>query len=185
MKTRILNSIAVLVLFSMVGLAGLRAETVVRGPYLQQGSHNGIHILWRTDTQSPSEILYGTSPTNLASTVTIPDLASDHEVVLTGLEPNTQYYYAIIGDSGVSIAGGDATHFFRTSPAPGASRSTRIWVIGDFGTANSDAAAVRDAFKAFNAGRNTDLLLMLGDNAYENGTDAQYQNAVFNMYPEV
>ncbi|MEN8260391.1 MAG: metallophosphoesterase, partial [Pseudomonadota bacterium] len=55
----------------------------------------------------------------------------------------------------------------------------------DSGTADSNAAAVRDAYKNFNGSRYTDLLLMLGDNAYDNGTDSEYQKAVFNMYPEV
>ena len=60
---------------------------------------------------------------------------------------------------------------------------TRIWVIGDSGTADANAAAVRDAYLNFTGTRHTDLWLMLGDNAYESGTDAEYQNAVFNMYP--
>lgn len=28
-------------------------------------------------------------------------------------------------------------------------------------------------------------MLMLGDNAYSDGTDAEYQSAVFNIYPEM
>jgi hypothetical protein len=44
--------------------------------------------------------------------------------------------------------------------------------------------AVRDAYTAFTAQRGTDLWLMLGDNAYPDGTDADYQKAVFEMYPE-
>ncbi len=45
------------------------------------------------------------------------------------------------------------------------------------------AAAVRNAYLNFTGTRHTDLWLMLGDNAYESGTDLEYQNAVFNMYP--
>jgi hypothetical protein len=56
-------------------------------------------------------------------------------------------------------------------------------VIGDSGTANANAAAVRDAYINYTGNRHTDLWLMLGDNAYQSGTDAEYQNAVFNMYP--
>jgi hypothetical protein len=44
---------------------------------------------------------------------------------------------------------------------------------------------VRDAYHAWTGVTHTDLWLMLGDNAYANGTDAEYQAAVFNMYPEV
>jgi hypothetical protein len=35
----------------------------------------------------------------------------------------------------------------------------------------------------FNTNRHTDLWLMLGDNAYNVGSDTEYQGAVFNMYP--
>ncbi len=59
----------------------------------------------------------------------------------------------------------------------------RIWVLGDSGTANADAAAVRDAYQTFTGGTHTDLWLMLGDNAYNNGTDAEHQAAIFDMYP--
>src|SRR6185503_17129659 len=55
---------------------------------------------------------------------------------------------------------------------------------GDSGTANSQAAAARDAYTTFNGARMTDVWLMLGDNAYSAGTDTEYQNAVFNFYPK-
>jgi acid phosphatase type 7 len=42
---------------------------------------------------------------------------------------------------------------------------------------------VRDAYYAYTGTRHTNLWLMLGDNAYSNGTDAEYQAAVFDMYP--
>jgi hypothetical protein len=57
-------------------------------------------------------------------------------------------------------------------------------VLGDSGTANASAARVRDAYAAFTGTRGTDVWLMLGDNAYNSGTDDEYQGAVFDMYPE-
>ena len=42
---------------------------------------------------------------------------------------------------------------------------------------------MRDAYYAFAGPVPTDLWLMLGDNAYNSGTDTEYQAAVFNMYP--
>jgi len=47
---------------------------------------------------------------------------------------------------------------------------------------------VRDAYLNFTGSRHTDLWLMLGDNAYSDGTDSEYQTAVFdatNGYPTV
>ena len=80
------------------------------------------------------------------------------------------------------------SHFFVTAPPPGVAQPTRIWVIGDSGDGGVPggglkAAAVRNAYLNFTGTRHTDLWLMLGDNAYESGTDLEYQNAVFNMYP--
>src|SRR6185295_16383775 len=74
-------------------------------------------------------------------------------------------------------------HFFVTSPVAGTSVPTRIWVLGDSGTANTDAQAVRNAYLSFTGSTATNLWLMLGDNAYENGTDSEFQAAVFDMYP--
>jgi hypothetical protein len=59
-----------------------------------------------------------------------------------------------------------------------------VWVLGDAGTANRNQAAVRDAFLKWTGPRTPDLWLMLGDNAYGTGTDAEYQKAVFAMYPD-
>ena len=58
-------------------------------------------------------------------------------------------------------------------------------MLGDAGTANNNQRAVRDAFYNYAAtnGRLADLWLMLGDNAYNNGTDTEHQAAVFDMYP--
>ena len=56
-------------------------------------------------------------------------------------------------------------------------------MLGDSGTADANARAVRDAFVNFTGMQDPQLLLMLGDNAYLDGTDAEYQGAVFDMYP--
>ena len=39
------------------------------------------------------------------------------------------------------LVGGDGEHFFVTPPMPGTAKPTRIWVIGDSGTADANAAA--------------------------------------------
>ena len=178
------------------------AATVERGPYLQIATPTGIVLRWRTEGADPattSVVNYGTTLGALGSsadaapqqavvldTDNVDRTVTEHEVALTGLAPNTRYYYDVGDESGVN-AGGDATYSFVTPPIIGTAQATRIWAIGDSGTANSDAMAVRDAYKAKVAaeGRPTDLWLMLGDNAYNDGKDYQYQAAVFDMYPEI
>ena len=55
------------------------------------------------------------------------------------------------------LAGNDASYLFVTSPPAGTSKPTRIWVLGDSGTANSSAQAVRNAYLTFTGTRHTDL----------------------------
>ena len=60
-----------------------------------------------------------------------------------------------------------------------------MWILGDAGTLTAGQQNVRNAYDRFTGSRHTDLWLMLGDNAYNTGTDAEFQAAVFNMYPQM
>jgi hypothetical protein len=158
------------------------AQSVTRGPYLQLTTQDGTVVRWRTDVSTNSRVRYGPAPGQLDETVVDPASVQNHEIALAGLEPDTVYYYAV-GTTTQDLAGGTADFRFRTAPEPGARRAFRAWVIGDSGTANDGAEAVRDAYYGYTTGVETDLWLMLGDNAYNQGTDGEYQAAVFDMYP--
>jgi hypothetical protein len=167
----------------LLGIAlGSSAATVTRGPYLQMGTPNSIVVRWRTDTATDSRVRYGSSPASLTQFADNPSVTTEHEVAVSGLSPDTQYFYSV-GTTTTTLAGGDSTYFWMTFPPAGTPAPTRIWVLGDSGTANSSATAVRDAYFSATGTRHTDLWLMLGDNAYNDGTDAEYQAAVFNIYP--
>jgi hypothetical protein len=157
---------------------------IVRGPYLQLGTPNSVTVRWRSLTSTDSVVEYGTSVDNLNSSVSDATLTTEHVVTLDALSADTKYYYSVGASSGGRL-GGDEEHFFVTAPAAGTAKNTRVWVIGDSGTADANARAVRDAYLAFSGSRHTDLWLMLGDNAYNDGTDQEYQGAVFDMYPSV
>ena len=169
---------AFLILWPCAGLA----QTVRRGPYLQSGTPQSVVVRWRTDVPTASRVRYGASPGNLTSFTDDPAVTTEHVVRLSALSPGTRYSYSV-GTPSMELAGNDTSTFFHTSPATGTARPTRVWVVGDSGTANANAAAVRAAYEAFTGARHTDLWLMLGDNAYPDGTDAEYQAAVFDMYP--
>ena len=160
---------------------GLEAQVLTRGPYLQNGSHTNITIRWRTDVATDSQVRYGLELFNLCFTNADVASITDHVVTLTQLLPDTKYYYAV-GSSATNLAEADAGRFFVTAPCPGTVKNTRIWVLGDSGTTLPGQIAVRDAYENFTGSRHTDLWLMLGDNAYDQGTDSEYQSAVFNIY---
>ncbi len=158
--------------------------TLVRGPYLQQETESGITVRWHTDIASPSRLLYGTSPTNLIWSEESSTPTTAHVITLSGLTSDTKYYYAV-GDDTVLLVGEDADHYFVTAPLRGTAKPTRVWVVGDSGTGNAHAMAVRDAYLNGGGLNATDLWLMLGDNAYPSGTDAEYQTALFDIYPTI
>ena len=159
------------------------AATVVRGPYLQSASSDSITVRWRTDVATDSRVQFGLSSGSLTSVASNATSTTEHIVKLTGLSPNTKYFYNVGSSSAVQA--GDATYYFETSPTTGTSVPTRIWVIGDAGTGTTGQAAVYNAYRNFTGSTYTDFWLMLGDNAYSSGTDAEYQTKMFNMYPEM
>ncbi len=164
------------------GFSQAPAQSVIRGPYLQIGTPASIVVKWRTDRATDSVVRYGTQEENLNQSASVGGALTDHEVLVNGLVADTQYYYSV-GNAAGELAGGDSGYFFMTSPTAGTAKQTRVWVLGDSGTADANARAVRDAFVNFTGMQDPQLLLMLGDNAYLDGTDAEYQGAVFDMYP--
>lgn len=177
--------LSVVLCWMFIGIAALTAKAaVIRGPYLQIGTSTSVVVRWRTDAPTDSRVRLGTNMTMLNLVVNEATVTNEHEVFVTGLLPDTKYFYSV-GTSTNTFVGGDTNHFFVTSPPPGTAKPTRIWVIGDSGTTDGNQIAVRNSYYNFAGQRHTDLWLMLGDNAYLVGTDSEYQAAVFNMYPEL
>ena len=160
------------------------APFVTRGPYLQKGSPTSVVVRWRTDAPTDSVVRFGAAPDSRTSSVSDPAPTTEHVVTIAGLSPGSRYYYSV-GSSAGALAGGDATHYFATSPPPGSAPPIRIWAFGDAGFGDASQAAVRDAYYRFAGQRATDVWLMLGDNAYTNGTDAEYQTRMFDVYRDL
>lgn len=155
------------------------AQTVVRGPYLQTPLPDGVTIMWRTDVNSNSTVWYGTDQANLSMTANGNSNATDHVVQITGLQPGTKYYYAI-GASAI-YGGNTLNHYFVTNPPVGTQDSIRIWSTGDFGKGNQEQINVKQSYINWTGNKHTDVWLWLGDNAYDDGTDSEYQQKVFGL----
>lgn len=165
--------------------------TLVRGPYLNSGSPTGGVVRWRTDAISDGLVYYGTDLNNLTNVAWETSVTNEHIVKITGLEPDTKYFYSI-GSAAFRLVGGTndgANYWFKSSPVVGSREPVRFWVLGDAGTAGNGSPdrqrSTRDAFYKYaeTNGGAADLWLMLGDNAYNSGTDAEHQSAIFDMYP--
>ena len=169
---------------AMIGWLNLNADSqaaLTRGPYLQNSTPSSIVLRWRTSTAETSRVVFGTDYAGLDMTNSDALTVTEHIVTLTNLQPDTRYYY-FIGATNTMLAGTTPNHFFLTHPLPGTPKPIRVWVIGDAGTGTANQIAVRDAFEVFNGANTLHAWLQLGDNAYNTGTDTQYQNALFDMY---
>ena len=176
--------------------------TLSRGPYLNQANHNSIVVRWRSSQAVAGRVRYGTSSTNLNQVLDETSSKTDHEVKLTGLSPYTRYYYSVgsaydtltpeVAETTSFTPGAPAPtaadYTFRTSPVPGTAVNTRIWIVGDCGRGTQAQATGRDAYYSYNGSasftgsRTPDLNLQMGDNAYNSGTDSEYQSGYFKMY---
>jgi hypothetical protein len=159
------------------------AAFVTRGPYLMMGTPDAITVRWRTNVASDSRLWVGPAPGQLTLAASDGALTTEHELRATGLPHASHLTYAV-GTSSEVLSGDDAQTWFETAPAPDSARSTRIWVLGDSGLPSLAQEHVRDAYQTFTGGTPTDVWLMLGDNAYTAGTDADYTNGVFDPYAE-
>ncbi|MFK8010348.1 MAG: MopE-related protein, partial [Saprospiraceae bacterium] len=180
---KILIAFAVAIFFSLNSFS--QNSTVIRGPYLQSGTSTSTIVKWRTSNSTNSQVWYGTDVNNLSQTEIVNGSQTDHEVTVSGLIANTIYYYAIGDSFGQMVGGnGDASHYFKTAPTIGASQPVRAWILGDCGTADFEQEQVRDAYYNYIGSNHTDMVLMLGDNAYDDGFDSEYQDAMFDVYPD-
>jgi hypothetical protein len=156
--------------------------TLARAPYLQNATTTAVTVRWRTAAPVPGRVACGVQPGR--PTIQTTDLTprTDHELRLSGLAPGTRYTYTVEAGTQV-LAGADGSCSFVTPPLAGTARPTRIWVLGDSGTATQAERQVRDAYTHYTGTRPTDLWLMLGDNAYPAGSDTDYQAGVFDIFP--
>ena len=168
-----------LVLSSVV-IFNSKAQSVIRGPYLQSPTENTIVIKWRTDVPTSSKVQYGTSLLNLDLVATSNGSNTNHTITLTNLTPSTTYYYAV-GNSTSQLTTPSESYRFKTNPIPGVAVPTRVWAIGDFGKGNSEQVAVKNSFMQYDDSSKTDVWIWLGDNVYDDGTDEEYQTKLFQL----
>ena len=124
--------------------AASHGQILERGPYLQSGGPDSVTLCWRTDMAVDSQVRWGTTPGDLGSVMTSTAIGTEHRVTITGLQPNSTYYYSV-GTQAHVLAGDVFQHSWTTSPQTGDPVNARIWVVGDSGTADANAIAVRDA----------------------------------------
>jgi len=157
---------------------------IIRGPYLQKLTTSGVSIKWRTSFPTESIVKYGLSVNTVLNTVSDLTPKTEHELEISNLS-GFKYYYQIENSAGI-LDSAESEMYFQIAPDAGTTAPLNAWILGDPGTANQNARNVRDAYYNYRGTNHTDMILFLGDNAYNRGTDSEYQYAVFeDMYEDL
>ncbi len=165
----------------LVGNTGAAEPDIIRGPLLQMLNGTAVSIRWTTASATTSRLKYGSSENSLTSTLSDNTSVTEHELRITGLTADTKYFYAV--GSANSIVKGSYRNYFTTAPPANTTRKIRIGVFGDPGTGNSVQKSTRDAYLDLRNGyNNSELAIMLGDNAYNAGLQTEHQSNFFNIY---
>ncbi len=149
-------------------------------PYSMAPTTNSVKILWQMSEESEptnAVIYYGTDPANLDQSIqssdgwNVADEGYMHVVTLTGLQPNTRYYFTV---------GANATRRFdkicSTKTAPEQGTAFRIFTISDIhGNARNNWSNMQD----FICDLNCDISLMNGDFVSSKGNDRNWNNYFF------
>ena len=149
-------------------------------PYSMAPTTNSVKVLWQMNDETEATnavVYYGMDPSNLNQSITttdgwnVEDEGYMHIVTLTGLQPNTRYYFTV---------GASATRRFdqvcSTKTAPEAGTAFRIFTISDIhGNARNNWSNMQD----FICNLNCDISLMNGDFVSSKGNDRNWNNYFF------
>lgn len=161
-------------------LMGVQPE-LLREPYLQMGGPSTMTIRWRTNVYDRSRVKFGFTPTHLIFVKDDSTLVSEHEIKLSGLKPMTKYYYSI-GGIADTILQGNSDNYFYTLPENESEELIRVAGFGDCGNNSPNQKLVRDQVENYIKTNPLNAWILMGDNAYSDGTDAEFQLKFFNIY---
>jgi len=76
------------------------------GPLVRNVKDTSADLWWMDADKTPAQVKYGTSPSNLGQTASATASGEEFSANLTGLQPNTTYYYELVGSSGQNVTKG-------------------------------------------------------------------------------
>ncbi len=190
----------------LISTGAVQASELVRGPYIQYLEKDSALIRWKTKNPDITMLNYSDDQNTYHYQDRL--LNTEHLVRLTNLKPDTKYEYIIATEARPGFMDKlfkreakahieellpSANCFFITQAPANVNYQSHIWVLGDPGTTASDIFAkkykltqlkVRDAYYKYREANKarTDLILTLGDNVYDRGTEQAYNKGFFAIY---
>lgn len=149
-------------------------------PYSMAPTTSSVKILWQMNDELEAcdgRVVYGTDPNKLDQTITTADgwnvegEGYMHIVTLTGLKPNTRYYFNV-GDKDRMLA--DFVGQTRTAPEVGT--AFRLFTISDIhGNSRNNWSNMQDSICSLDA----NVCVMIGDIVSDNGADRNWNSYFF------
>lgn len=152
---------------------------VDRQPYLQKATTSGVVLKWQTPVAEKGCVAYGID--EAWNEVCEKKPTQFHRIGLTGLKKAAEYRYKVLS---ASLKIDNSGRSFSTLDDNDSMKQT-VWILGDSGHRNKSQQDVKKAMFRHLHGRKIDTWIMLGDNAYTDGTQEQYNRGMFNAYPEM
>ncbi len=176
MRSRTHATIAALVVGIALafGTGAPGCETPVRIPYVQNVQTDSAVIVWKTRDDSTGEVSWG--PTTTYGSSAASPRGKRHEVPLTGLLPDTQYFYEVKVDGRV-VSGGVP---FRTAKTSAQNQFDFI-VFGDSGQWTPWMLQIADQLEGQ---QGVDLIVHTGDVIYPDGDEDKYDLHCFSQYKD-
>lgn len=149
-------------------------------PYSMAPTTSSVKILWQMNDELEAcdgRVVYGTDPNKLDQTITTADgwnvegEGYMHIVTLTGLKPNTRYYFNV-GDKDRMLA----DFVGQTRTAPEAGTAFRLFTISDIhGNSCSNWSNMQDNI----CDLDPNICVMIGDIVADNGADRNWNSYFF------
>ena len=148
------------------------SQELKRGPYVQLGGAESILVVWQTNSHTQGVVEFGLTE-SLGTRISSDELGTSHSISLTGLQPNTYYYYRVLdGDRPLS-----QTVRFHTNHESDETDFSFL-VFGDSGSGSSDMFDVAGLVNASEAS----FGLHTADVIYPGGEEQLYDSRFFHPY---
>jgi len=150
------------------------------GPYVQRTTPDRATVIWYTATPTSGSIRYGASSGEWLGAVEV-TAGTVHAAEITGLQPDTKYFYEVSNGATVFATGPD--YYFTTHPPVGSRLPFSFLAAGDLGDGSSTQKAV--AARMMQERPNHKFALLLGDIVYGDGLRSEYLQDYFPVYKDL
>lgn len=182
LRNRLVRPVARLGLTLLLVLPA-NAITLWKYPYLQDLRRNSVVVIWSTVENGAGSVQFSAdrsfsrsvtaqSRTFTRTETTFPTPVTQYEATLTGLDPDTQYFYRVMVD-GQDLTPNDPLTFRTQGPGP-----FTFLAFGDTGMATLEQQQIATRMSLESA----QLVLHTGDIAYFSGTYEEFHSKHFNYY---